>query len=165
MAASVATRSSVSMSRIMRLLRNHRPLLLPLPHKQRQYRRKEKEQNIQKPKHPTSLQHRTSLIGPHTSPIDIKRSQRRTSTDQTPSSRPIRAVPSCSGAKGVDGADEGAHEEEIDEGYEEGVVAAAVVGEEGGDGPGRAEDGHDEEDQDVIWGEGVGFAVAVYEVG
>lgn len=47
-------------------------------------------------------------------------------------------------SKLVDGADERANEEEIDERDEECVAFGAVVGKEGCNGPGRGEDGDDE---------------------
>lgn len=67
--------------------------------------------------------------------------------------------------KSVNAPDECAHEEEVDECDEHGVGFGAVVGEEGGDGPGEREDGDDEEDEDVVGGEGVLRGVDVHEVG
>jgi len=68
-------------------------------------------------------------------------------------------------AQGPDGADEGAHEAQVDEGDEEAVGAGAVPGEEGGDGPDAGEDRDDEEDEDGVRGEGVGAVVEGDEVG
>lgn len=68
-------------------------------------------------------------------------------------------------AKGVYGADEGAHEEEVDEGHESSICRRAVVREEGKDSPSSGEDRDDEEDEDGVWCQRVGVVVAVDKVG
>jgi hypothetical protein len=68
-------------------------------------------------------------------------------------------------AQVVDGGDEGADKEQVDEGDEAGVSRGAVVAEEGEDGPGKGEDRDDEEEEDRGGREGVDFGVLVDEPG
>lgn len=58
-------------------------------------------------------------------------------------------------AQEVDGGDEGAKEEDVDEGDKVGVCGGAVVAEKGEEGPGKSEHRDDEEDQDGVGGESV----------
>ncbi|KAK0102639.1 hypothetical protein ONS95_006243 [Cadophora gregata] len=127
--------------------------------------RNKKENGIHNPKGKARLLHRALLIGaeietPHSRGAKIAK---RDGVWRTRGH--VRAVLVGDVAQGVDAADEGADEEEVDEGDEAGVVGGAVVGEERGDGPGEGEDRDDEEDEDVVGGEGVGAVVDVDEVG
>lgn len=76
----------------------------------------------------------------------------------------VGAVGASNEAQVVDACYQGANEGKVDEGDEAGVVAAAVVAEQGEDGPCRAEDGDDEEDQDVCRSQEVVPVVAIDEV-
>lgn len=65
----------------------------------------------------------------------------------------------------VDGGDEGAEEEEVDEGDEDGGAFSSCVADQCVDGPEDGGDADYEEDEDVDWGDLVCFYVAVDEVG
>lgn len=75
----------------------------------------------------------------------------------------VAAIGTGDAAHDDDAADEGADEEEVDEGDEEGVVAGGGVGDDGRDDPAEREAGDDEEDEDVVGGELVGAVVLVDE--
>lgn len=78
---------------------------------------------------------------------------------------PVAAVGVCDEAQFVDAGDEGAEEEEVDEGDEDGGALCGGVADHGVDAPKDGDDADDEEDEDVDWGDYVGFEEAVDEVG
>lgn len=63
-------------------------------------------------------------------------------------------------AQDDDTADEGADEEEVDEGDEHGIVSGGCVGDDGRDDPAEGETGDDEEDENVVGGELVDVGVS-----
>lgn len=98
--------------------------------------RDEEENDIHDPEGKTRLLHRALLVRAEMYPsyrraAEIPKGDRVRRADGD-----VGAVLVGDVAQGVDAADEGAHEEEVDEGYEARVVGGAVVGEEGCDGPG-----------------------------
>ena len=162
--ASVRAASSASMPRVMRLLDNDPIPLVPAPHKQRQQARDGEEDAVHDPERKGGLQHRARLVCGEVEPVHGHGAQ-GAGDGVGGVVGDVGAVCVGDEAELVDAADEGADEEEVDEGDEESVGAGAVVGEEGRDRPGGAEDGDDEEDEDVVRREGVGFGVDVHEVG
>jgi len=135
--------SAMPMSRIMRLAHHHLLLAAP-PHHQRQKTRDGKENAVHDPEHEAGLQHRARFVRVHA----YARTGRR-----KPDEGDVPEGGGGGGAVGVrdeaqlvDGADEGADEEQVDEGYEERIGLGAVVGEERAEGPAGAQHGDDEED-------------------
>ena len=78
---------------------------------------------------------------------------------------PVAAVGVGDEAELVDGRDEGAKEEEVDEGDEYRGAFGGCVADQCVDGPEDGDDADYEEDEDVDWGDLVCFDVAVDEVG
>ncbi len=165
MAAMAPTPSGPMPTRHIPLLHDNLLLLAPPTMEKRQHARDKEEYHIHDAQRKGSLQHRALLIRAKVQPIhrhaanvpeiDLERFARRH----------VGAVLVGDAAELVDGGDQGAEEEEVDDADEDGVGFGAVVGEERGDGPGGAEDGDDEEDEDVGGREGVVAGVDVDEVG
>lgn len=132
---------------------------------ERQDTRNEEENGIHNPKGEASLLHRTLLISAEIEPSHSRRTEIAEWNRVRVAGGNVWAVLVGDVAEGVDGADEGPDEEEVDEADEARVVGGAVVGEEGCNGPGEGEDGDDEEDKDIVGGEGVRAVVDVHEVG
>lgn len=105
-----------------------------------QYTRNEEENSIHNPKRKTRLLHRTLLIGAEVQASHSRRAEIAKRDGVRAAGGDARAVLVRDVAERVDAADEGAHEEEVDEADEAGVVGGPVVGEEGCDGPGEGED-------------------------
>ena len=78
---------------------------------------------------------------------------------------PVAAVGVGDEAELVDGCDEGAEEEEVDEGDENGGAFGGCVADQCVDGPEDGDDADYEEDEDVDRGDLVCLDVAVDEVG
>jgi hypothetical protein len=126
--------------------------------------RDEEEDAVHDSKGKCSLQHGAVLVGIDAEAVDAQAACGSADVQDVSSSRHVCAVPASSIAEGVDCANEGADEEEIDKCNKVRVVAGAVVREESCDRPGCAEDRDDEEDEDVIGRQGVLLAIHVHEV-
>lgn len=147
-------------------LPRHRPRLTP-PDPQRPKRRPEEENNLHDPHCKARLQHRTGLVQiicervPCLRAIEPERAQ----GDVFAVAVPVSAVRVCDEAQFVDAGDEGAEEEEVDEGDKDGGAFCGGVADHRVNAPEDGDDTDDEEDEDVDWGDYVGFEEAVDEVG
>lgn len=147
-------------------LPRHRPRLTP-PDPQRPERRPEEENNLHDPHCKARLQHRTGLVQiicervPCLRAIEPERAQ----GDVFAVAVPVSAVRVCDEAQFVDAGDEGAEEEEVDEGDKDGGAFCGGVADHRVNAPEDGDDTDDEEDEDVDWGDYVGFEEAVDEVG
>lgn len=111
------------------------------------------------------LEHSARLVDLHIHAIERRAAEEAEAQVHARPAHDMRAVRVGDEAQGVHGADEGAHEEQVDEGHEGRVCRRAVVREEREDGPGGGEHGHDEEDEDVVGRQRVDAVIAVHEVG
>ena len=146
--ASVGTASSVSMSRIMRLLDHNSILLTSTSHEKRQQARNEEEDAVHDPERKRCLQHRADLVRLNIEAVQGDRSQ---AAGNGPGfGLCARTICACNEAELVDTCDECADETEVNEGDEESVGACAVVREQRCDGPGGAQDGDDEKNEDIV---------------
>lgn len=75
--------------------------------------------------------------------------------------RDVRAVGVCYSTKLIDTCYESTDEAEIDEGYEKGIAARPMVGEESSDCPGCGENRDDEETEYVVWRQGISRSILV----
>jgi len=135
---SMASASSVSMSRIMRLLHHDPvPLLMVIPMQEGQHARDEEENAVHDAKYPACLEHRTCLVGVHVESVhgDTAQGPRdcvaRSATD-------VRAIRLADEAQFVHAGDQGAYKAEVDEGDEHAVRARSVPSKECRNGPGSA---------------------------
>lgn len=130
-----------------------------------EHRREEEQDGVDDAKGEARLEHGARLVDLDVDAVEGGAAEdAEAQVDGGPADH-ARAVGVGYEAEGVHGADEGADEEEVDDGHEDGVCGGAVVREEGEDGPGAGEDRDDEEDEDGVWCQRVGIVVPVYEVG
>lgn len=117
--------TTVAMSRsVVRLLDIGRPRLMVSPsNQQREDRSDEEEDAVHDAKRKARLQHGAVLISIDVDSIQAESAGAAADGEEIVSARNVGAVPVGGVAEGVDGADEGADEEEIDERDKVGVVA------------------------------------------
>ena len=140
-------------------------LLLAAAMHERQRAREEEEDAVHDRQCPARLEHRTGLPQANIVSPKVRAIQQLEAARGVAGGAEGAAVVGADAAEGVDTADEGADDAEVDEGDEVRVVLRAVVGEECAGGPDDGEDYDDEEDEDSVGGEGVGADVEVDEVG
>lgn len=115
-------------------------------------------------KGPAGLEHGAGLVHAHAKSVDVRLAEDAEGQGVALAGE-RRAVVGADATQVVDASDESPDEAEVDEGDEVAVVPAAVVGEEGEDGPYSREYCDNEEDEDGGWGEQILGIVDVDEVG
>ncbi|TAQ88456.1 hypothetical protein B7494_g3229 [Chlorociboria aeruginascens] len=141
------------------------PPILPPAHTARQQARDGKEHAIHNAKGKTRLLHSAFFLHRDADAVDTHAACGAADAEDLRPRGYGRAVLRCDSSELVDACDQCADEAEVNEGYEEGVGARAVVGEQCCNCPYAGEDADDEEDEDVVGGEQVLRGVDVHEVG
>ncbi len=125
--------------------------------------RDEEEDAVHDTEGKAGLEHAARLVDRDVKPIDAGGAEDAEGDIQSVAAREMGAVGISDEAQVVHASDEGTDESQIDESDELGVGAAAMVAEEGEDGPDQGEHRDDEEDQDVFGGDDIVLDVAIDE--
>lgn len=125
----------------------------------------EEEDAVHDAKGPAGLEHGARLVDVSRDAVDRGLAEDAEADVVRVAAADVGAVGVADPAQVVHAGDEGAHEAQIDEGYEDGVGRRPVVGEQREHGPGEREHRDDEEDQHVGRRQDIGRVPAVDEPG